>query len=437
MRVSFEGRSEPHASRGAGSTPPSRSRLAVCVALASLALFGGACGSDEEERPSGQAGGGQSGGGKPIKVGAVVSETGAIDFSSTSDGARAYFEKLNADGGINGRRVEYLVEDDGNDPSKASAAARKLAGQDVVAFIGGGSTVECTANARFYKQRDLFDIPGLGADPGCFSSENIAPANTGPLVGAVLSVQTAIEDLGGKRIQYLAVDAPPGRLTDKPVQGYLKSKAESVGPTEFIAPGKDPSPIMVRVKRRNPDAIVLLTPLPIGIGAVKAAAAQGIGPADVPWVAATPMYDPATPQTLGKAGQGLHVATEFVPLQVDDPPASLKEFQQDMEQYAPDAKIDSLAQGGWFAADVMANALKNVEGDISAKSVTQALKSVENFENGMTGGPYSIKGRLDKPHPPNHWEQIVKIEGDKFVHMEDFGTKEFPPPGFKMPQQGG
>lgn len=401
-------------------------RLLVATAAAAALTFAAGCGSD--------AGGSATGGpgGDPIKVGSIVSKTGPIDFSSTSDGARAYFDKLNAEGGINGRKVEYVVEDDGNDPAKAAAAARKLAGEGVVALIGGGSTVECTANARFYTQRNLFDVPGLGADPACFNSESIAPANTGPLVGAALSVQAAIENLGAKRIQYLAVDAPPGRLTDKPVQAYLSAKASSVGPTEFIAPGEDATPIMVRVKRHKPDAIVLLTPLPIGIGAVKAAAAQGIGPADLPWVAATPMYDPATPKALGAAGEGLHVATEFVPLQVADAPPSLEEFRTAMREHATGAKVDSLAEGGWFAAAVFVEALKSVKGELSPGSVTAALEGVHGFDNGMTGGPYTIKDHLKNPYPPNHWAQVVKIDHGEFVHVEDFGTKAFPPAGFKV-----
>lgn len=423
-------------SRETRASASSRPRLAASALFTAVALLAAGCGGNDSNNSSAVSTPGaqeQATDQEPIKVGAVVSETGTIDFSSTSDGARAYFEKVNSEGGINGRMIEYLVEDDGNDPAKASAAARKLAGEDVVAIIGGGSTVECTANARFYQQTDLFDIPGLGADPGCFSSENIAPANTGPLVGAMLSVQTAIENLGAKRIQYMAVDAPPGRLTDKPVQNYLDSKVESVGPTEFLAPGKDPSAIMVRVKRRNPDAIVLLAPLPIGIGAVKAADAQGIGPAALPWVAATPMYDPATPDTLGGAGEGLHVATEFVPLQAEDAPESVTTFSEAMEEFQPEAKIDSLAQGGWFAADVFTQTLRGMDGEITPAAVTEALKNVESFDNGMTGGEYTIKSRLENPHPPNHWEWIVKIQDGAFVHVADFGIKEFPPPGFTMP----
>jgi branched-chain amino acid transport system substrate-binding protein len=50
--------------------------------------------------------------GEPILVGSVVGQTGPDDFSSSADAASAFFKCVNENGGINGRPIEYLVEDD-------------------------------------------------------------------------------------------------------------------------------------------------------------------------------------------------------------------------------------------------------------------------------------------------------------------------------------
>ena len=64
--------------------------------------------------------------GEPIKLGAIVSKTGPADFSSAGRAALAFFKCVNAHGGINGRPVELLIEDDFWNPEKAASAARKL-----------------------------------------------------------------------------------------------------------------------------------------------------------------------------------------------------------------------------------------------------------------------------------------------------------------------
>ena len=77
-------------------------------------------------------GNGQAATGDPIVLGAVVGATGPADFSSASQGAQAYFDCVNANGGINGRPIEYKVEDDGWDPEKAVTVAKKLVEDDQI-----------------------------------------------------------------------------------------------------------------------------------------------------------------------------------------------------------------------------------------------------------------------------------------------------------------
>jgi branched-chain amino acid transport system substrate-binding protein len=66
------------------------------------------------------------------RVGLTVSLTGVLAdaYASNVEGYRIFFDRLNAAGGINGRRVELLVEDNGSDASRVSVHARKFAQQD-------------------------------------------------------------------------------------------------------------------------------------------------------------------------------------------------------------------------------------------------------------------------------------------------------------------
>ena len=58
--------------------------------------------------------------GDPIKIGAVVGQTGPADFSSPAKSEGPYFDCVNAHSGINRRPIEYLVRDDPWNPETAA-----------------------------------------------------------------------------------------------------------------------------------------------------------------------------------------------------------------------------------------------------------------------------------------------------------------------------
>ena len=85
---------------------------------------------------------------EPIKIGAIVSLTGT--YAGLGDPEKKTIEmevkRINEAGGINGRPVEVIFEDDGTDEAKAVAAASKLIEQDnVVAIIGATGTGQSMA----------------------------------------------------------------------------------------------------------------------------------------------------------------------------------------------------------------------------------------------------------------------------------------------------
>src|SRR6476660_9327457 len=104
----------------------------ILAAGAVLALTSGSvlaapkCGLNNGTKASGQ----------PIKVGAVVGQTGPDDFSASAKAAKAYFACVNANGGINGRPIEYLIQDDQWNPEVAGQVATKLVKDEkVVALV--------------------------------------------------------------------------------------------------------------------------------------------------------------------------------------------------------------------------------------------------------------------------------------------------------------
>lgn len=96
-----------------------------------------------------------------IKVGGIVSMTTSSGYSKkdTDLGAKARFDRANAEGGVSGRTIDYLgAEDDGQDPAKNLAAARKLVQQDKVFAISPMSSVTFSGADFLQKQK----VPTFG-----------------------------------------------------------------------------------------------------------------------------------------------------------------------------------------------------------------------------------------------------------------------------------
>src|SRR5437764_493271 len=78
----------------------------------------------------------------PIKVGAIIPFTGIETHNGLSMqyGLEIGADEINAGGGLAGRQVQVLMEDDGGDVGRGVRAAQKFVGQDKVDFINGTLT---------------------------------------------------------------------------------------------------------------------------------------------------------------------------------------------------------------------------------------------------------------------------------------------------------
>jgi branched-chain amino acid transport system substrate-binding protein len=115
--------------------------LIAVLLLTMLAVAVAGCGSSSDEPSGGSSSGAASG--DPIKIGAILSLTGT--YAGLGEPEKNLIEmevkKINDAGGINGRPIEVIIEDDATDEAQAVAAASRLIEQEnVVAIIGATGT---------------------------------------------------------------------------------------------------------------------------------------------------------------------------------------------------------------------------------------------------------------------------------------------------------
>ncbi|MDN3022047.1 ABC transporter substrate-binding protein [Streptomyces sp. S.PB5] len=142
------------------------SRAAEAVAAVLLLALSAACGSrlpESDFEGRGRASPAPSNG-TPIRVGIITSATspvGGDTFVGPRDGAKAYFERLNARGGIGGRPVEVRECDDGGSGVGNNTCVHQLLDEDEVVALVATTALDYAGASRVSRAR----VPDVGGQP--------------------------------------------------------------------------------------------------------------------------------------------------------------------------------------------------------------------------------------------------------------------------------
>ena len=102
---------------------------------------------------------------KTIKIGvfAPLSGAGMAYGFDVMNAAKMYYAKINKEGGIHGRQLELVIEDDRCNANDMVAAVKKLTEQDKVFMLNGGSCSAAVVAAREYVEREKIPLLMLNA----------------------------------------------------------------------------------------------------------------------------------------------------------------------------------------------------------------------------------------------------------------------------------
>ena len=299
--------------------------------------------------------------GAPIKLGNVTTSVPGIDFTTGPAMMKAYFDCVNDNGGINGRPVQMLEENDNLKPEDAAAAARKLIETDkVVAMVGGFSIIDCPVNADYYKQMGYYVIVA-GVPAECFSSPNIAAANMGPGYSALGAAQIVV-DKGAKGTMVTMTNKTATSDYNNSLAGlYAKSKGLKWIDIQIPPPIEDANAAVLDAVAKAGDggAIVLNYTPPEGLKILKAA--EELGLIDkVIWGSSTPLNDNSVAAALGAAWKGkLNVNAELSLL--DDPRPEMELYRTVSKKYNPDAPLGSFQQMGFMIGRIIVKTLLDMD----------------------------------------------------------------------------
>ena len=392
-----------------------RKTLAGLVAFASICIGGAAIAG-----PSCGANTGVAATGAPIVVGGIYSNGAPGDWSSSTDAAAAYFACVNANGGINGRPIDYRVEDDQWNPEAAAAAAAKLVNDDkAVAMVGNGSFIEMAVNAKTYVDQGIMAMASACAISECFETPNLVPTNQGPLASNLGAAQYAQEELGSKNVACIGLNIPNnGIWACQAVIDYMTSKG-GTGSMALLNPGApDVNSALLEAVASGADTILLNLPAGLGLAVLKSAQEQDLRDAYI-WIAPTPLYDLSVPDAVGDYWHGkIYVNAELAPVTMGGQDA--QNWIAGMDAFGKvDDPRDTFGQAGYLSSRFFVDAMLAMDpaqlDDRAA--VTAAIKAIKGYTSDLMCGPYYVGDAAF--HMPNRAGRMVKVVAGGFELVRD------------------
>ncbi|WP_328812190.1 ABC transporter substrate-binding protein [Rhodococcus sp. NBC_00297] len=196
-----------------------------------------------------------------VKIGAHYPLTGvaAPGYSEIPTGAKAYFDYVNAAGGVNGRQIEYLVRDDAYDPTTTTQVVNELVLQDeVFAMVGGLGTATHSAVIDFLNEEG---VPDLFVSSGAIMWGN-DPAKYPNTFGWQPDYQVEGKIIGDwvqknrpdAKVGLFLQDDDLGRDSEAAVRQYLENQI--VGVARYTSGNTDVAPQIASLQAAGADLIL-------------------------------------------------------------------------------------------------------------------------------------------------------------------------------------
>ena len=302
-------------------------------------------------------------------------------------GATAYLNRVNAEGGVHGRKIQLLAFDDGYEPANAENCFKRLQKEGI---FSAGFFVGTPTAAKYVPLAEANKVPVVGLFTG-------AELLYTPLKHYVLNVRASYYDetreqvenlwnvLGIHRIGVIYQDDAFGQAVLSGLQLALKKhNAAPMGMGTFPRNTLDVEKGISAVRSMNPGAVLIVGPYAPVAEIVKKAHSTGWNPIflTVSFVGTEKFITEA-----GKDAEGT-VITQVVPpyTRVDFPTVAL--YREALRTYYPAEQPNFVSLEGFVDAMVLVEGLKRAGKDLTREKLITALESIQNKDVGL--GPKLI-----------------------------------------------
>jgi branched-chain amino acid transport system substrate-binding protein len=386
-------------------------RRLIHATAVGAALLAAGCGG-----PAGGAGGGQEG--KEIVIGVIADLTGATAGVGKpyNEGMLAYVDKINAAGGIRGRKIKALSEDYAYKVPNAEEKYKKYVAEKAVAVQGWG-TGDSEALRSKVKEDEL-----------PFMSASYAEVLTDPTQSPYnFVVAPTYSDQMRVALDYVAAQDPAAQVAvfhhDSPFgtapladgQQWLQDKGYRLGFKAYPmkAGATDQIGLLQQAKAQGAKYVVIQNVSSAAAVVARDIAAQRL---DMKIICLNWCSDELFVKAAGAAAEGHLMVQPFAP------PSSGKPGHQEVRQYCQSKGIDLDSKGlhfvqGWYTMHVMVKGIEQVlanSKELTGPNLRTALETMPAVDTGGVTGPIKFSAQS---HRGSTVSGIYQVSGGKLTEV--------------------
>jgi branched-chain amino acid transport system substrate-binding protein len=347
----------------------------------------------------------------PIKIGYFGDLSGpTFNFGQSAiNGVLMAVVEINQEGGINGRKIDVVIDDDHGSPEQAATLAGKLIGEDkVVAIIAGGTSGNSRAAAPKAQSARIPLISPSSTDPAVTQvGDYIFRACFVDAFQAEVMAKFAVNTLKAKKAAILFdFNSPYGRgLTDYFELSFARQGGQIVAKRSYMQGDVDFKGQLSSIQIADPDVIYI----PGYYNDVALIAKQARQMAlEQPFLGGDGWDAPELWQLGGDALNGSYISTHY---SVDDPSPAIQQFVREYKQRYGNLLPDAHAALAYDATRVLADAIARAN-STDGEKVRAALAETRNFA-GVTG-IISIDADRNAVKPAT----VLKLQDGRDIYQE-------------------
>ena len=353
---------------------------------------------------------------KEIVLGVHLDLSGPIAFWGVPqrNGHLMAIEEINAAGGIHGRKIKLIVEDNGYDPKKAVLASQKLIQQDkVFAIVGALGTAVVHASMPL-----AIDAGVPHMYPGSNSRNMWDPFHKLKFSTAAPydeMTRASVRYFAGKknRIAIIYQDDDYGKeIRDAAAAQVKASGMELVAEASYKRGDTVFSSQVARVRQGNPDLVVLGTVVRETVGMMVEARKLGW---NVDFLVSAAGCNQAVADLGKEATEGLYVPCQYVPFDFDNESPAVKEWMTRYEKRF-NLKADVSAAMTYDAEKLIGIGLERAGRDVTIDNFIRASETIKDWQN-IFGSPPQTFGPNPDQRVGTRTVVLTQIKGGKFKRL--------------------
>jgi len=358
-----------------------------------------------------------------IKIGNTNPYSGpASAYGTVGRAIEAYFEKINEEGGINGRKITFVSYDDGYSPPKTVEQVRRLVERDQVLFLF--ATLGTPTNTAIWSYVNMKSVPHLFLTTG--ATKWGAPKGHPWTMGfqpnyqseAQIYAQYILKHLPQAKIGILYQNDSFGKDYLKGFKDGLGDKASTMIVSEqtYVVTDQTVESQIINLMNSGADVFFNVTIPKFAAQAIKKAADIGWKPTHLIASVSNSVEAVFKPAGL-EVSKGL-ISAGFEkdpddPQWQDDP--ALKKWRAWMKKYYPEGSVhDGLNVYGYTSAQALVHILEKCGDNLTRENVMKQAANIKNLELPMLLPGIKINTSPTDFYPIQQM-QLTRFDGEKWV----------------------